>query len=102
MIAREPRHPLHASIILTARGFGRHFIVRNVSRSGAGIEGEKMLAVGERVTLNFRDSRVNGTVRWADRRKAGVAFERQLDDGVLHSLISGTHRPEMGLGSQVH
>ena len=96
MIAREPRYPTHSSIILTARGFGRHFVVENVSKSGAGLVGEKRLRVGEPVTLNLRGKRIDGTVRWVSNRKAGVAFKDPLDDTAFKSLINLPTRAETG------
>ena len=87
MVNREPRIPTHSPIVLTARGFGRHFIVKNISRSGAGLEGDKPLRIGEPVTLNYPNGRTHGVVRWARDRFAGVSFHTQLDDDGLASLL---------------
>ncbi|WP_375279439.1 PilZ domain-containing protein [Pseudooctadecabacter sp.] len=87
MIPREPRLPTHSPIILAARGFGRHFVLENVSKSGAGVVGDKPLRVGEKVTLNFKSKSVDAVVRWATESKAGVAFKERLDDGLLRSLV---------------
>ncbi|MEL6959364.1 MAG: PilZ domain-containing protein [Pseudomonadota bacterium] len=98
MIPREERYPTHTSIILSARGLGRHFTVKNVSKSGAGLEGQKQLRIGERVTLNFRDRHLDGTVRWADTGAVGIAFEERLDDAGLTMLLNPpppTPRPEL-------
>jgi len=90
MIQREQRHPAYSPIILAARGLGRHFVVENVSKSGAGLVGEKQLRVGERVTLNFRNKSVDAEVRWTDESKAGVSFKEQLDDGLLRALVAAS------------
>lgn len=87
VLSRESRHPTHVSIILEARGFGRYFVVKNLSRSGAGISGQKNLKVGERVALNFGKRRLHATVRWATENKAGVVFERGLRDTELRELV---------------
>ncbi|SLN31506.1 PilZ domain protein [Pseudooctadecabacter jejudonensis] len=86
MIPREPRLPTKAPIILSARGFGRKFVVENVSSSGAGLTGAKDLRVGERVTLNFKNKSVDAIVRWAANRRVGVAFRERLDDALVHSI----------------
>lgn len=98
MIPRETRHPTHASIIVSARGFGRHFVVTNVSKTGAAIQGKKELRVGEKVTLNVKNRRVSGVVRWSENCQAGIAFERRLDESSMDILLTPpppSPRPEM-------
>jgi len=85
---RAPRHPTRSSVVLTARGIGRYFIVTNVSCSGAGIVGDKELNVGQGVTLNYSGGKVNATVKWTDKRNAGIAFERELNTENLNSIIA--------------
>lgn len=99
MKPREKRHPVEARIILTARGFGRHFSVKNISRRGAHLVGNKNLEVGERVTLNHQKGRINATVRWADQRNAGVQFEepidwKQIDESLLPFTRQPTSKPQ--------
>ena len=79
MRPRAQRHTTHSPIVLTARGMGRHFTVTNISKSGAGLTGEKHLRVGEDVILNYAGGRINAIVKWANLCQAGVAFEREIN-----------------------
>jgi len=67
---------------------GRHFTVTNVSKTGAGLVGEKQLSVGEGVTINYSGRRINATVKWAKQDQAGVAFEHELGREDLEQLIN--------------
>ena len=87
MQRRAHRHPTRSAIILTSRGMGRHFTVTNVSKSGAGITGEKPLRIGEGVILNYAGGRIDAVVKWAHQTNAGVAFSRDLADEDLSLLI---------------
>ena len=89
---RAPRHPTRSSVVLTARGIGRYFIVTNVSCSGAGIVGDKELNVGQGVTLNYSGGKVNATVKWTDKRNSGIAFDHELDTENLNSIIATSQR----------
>ncbi len=98
MRPRATRHPTCSSIVLTSRGMGRHFTVTNVSKTGAGLSGEKQLSVGEGVTLNYTGGRINATVKWAKQDQAGVAFEHELGRDALQKLMNPAYvRPDLPL-----
>lgn len=93
MRPRATRHQTRSPIVLTSRGMGRYFTVTNISTTGAGVIGEKHLNVGEGVTLNYNGGRINGTVKWAKKDQAGVAFERELPSDTLIQLMDPAYIP---------
>lgn len=84
---RSQRHAIRTSIVLTARGMGRHFTHLNISRTGAGIFGSKKLNVGEGVTLNYPNCAIDAVVKWTDDRHVGVAFKSDLGPENLNSIL---------------
>lgn len=84
---REHRQHAHHQVIVSARGFGRYFLVKNASRSGAGLAGEKQLRIGEPVTLDFEGTHIDATVRWVKDRETGVKFSRRLHIDDFRALM---------------
>lgn len=92
MYFREPRHRAYTQIVVSARGFGRYFSLRNVSQSGACLVGDKQLRVGEPVTLILGNISINAVVQWVSDRHLGVRFEATLERE-LFKLILKQVRP---------
>ncbi len=70
---------LRSAMIRSASGLAP-VRVRNLSRSGAMIEGTGSFAPGTQVVLEFGEGgRVGGTIRWADEERFGLAFDTPIE-----------------------
>lgn len=82
--------------------------IRNMSRSGALIEGDALPGVGEHLRLRRGELTVSGRIVWRQSGRAGLRFEQDVEvsrwlptggagqqqvDRTFHDLKSGTAEP---------
>lgn len=78
-VARSPRRRMaFDGTFETVIGRGG-VAVRNLSCTGAMIEGEDMPHAGRDIILRAAGKELFGTVVWSDGRRCGVAFDEPLD-----------------------
>jgi diguanylate cyclase (GGDEF)-like protein/PAS domain S-box-containing protein len=80
LVSREPRVAVLRSVTIRSAGGIATGRVRNLSRTGVMIEGPGGFANGARIMLEFGDGgRVDGTIRWVDEARFGVAFDGPVE-----------------------
>jgi EAL domain-containing protein (putative c-di-GMP-specific phosphodiesterase class I) len=91
--ARAPRQTMLRKIVLDHHGQCYHGTIRNVSSSGALIEGLWNVPVGTVFSIRLSDSQsVMGTTRWCDEDRIGVEFASPLECDENGSLPSSGER----------
>jgi hypothetical protein len=80
--------------------------LRNLSAEGALIEGDRLPIEGSNVLFRRNELKVRGQVAWVKGRRAGIAFDTQLDPETVRRHVPAP-KPRMaltfkrpGLGSQ--
>lgn len=76
---RDKRAAAHRSRVMLAatlvvRGFPCHVRIRNISETGALLEGEVLPETDEQVLLQRGDNETIGTVKWVRSNRCGVRF----------------------------
>lgn len=72
---REPRTNLFVLATLVASGTANRIKVRNISASGALVEGAVLPRPGAAITLSRGDAALTGRVMWCAGGKAGLQFD---------------------------
>ena len=96
----EPRSNIFVIATLYAGNGSAPVRVRNMSRSGALIEGAILPAVGSPVRLCRGSLNVAGQVVWLDQRKAGLRFEDRV--AVVDWLPNGKRAGQQLIDEVVH
>lgn len=69
--------------------------LRNLSREGALVEGDRLPIEGSAIIFVKGDLRVKGRIAWARNNRAGIAFDMYLDpEAVLRHVPTPSPRPE--------
>ena len=69
--------------------------LRNLSAEGALIEGDRIPAEGSQLVFRKKDLAVGGKIAWVSERRAGIAFDAQLEpETVLRHIPAPRHRME--------
>ena len=94
--ARALRQSLLRRVVLEHGGHRYDANVRNISQSGALIEGVRDVPAGTVFNIHLADGQtVNATVRWCDEERMGVEFSQPLeldDDGRIAIISAGRSR----------
>ncbi len=70
-------------------------ILRNVTERGIGIELQKPLQEGEKVSIQIRNLEpILGTVAWSKEQRSGVIFDAYIDPSLLTVKNSGQDQVE--------
>lgn len=86
---RTHRYPTRFAVKLVVGAVSTPATITSISASGAGVQVDIHLAVGQSVTLTCFGSRIVGTVRWVGPEKAGIAFQRMLGKSELDRIRYG-------------
>ncbi|MCX7677274.1 MAG: PilZ domain-containing protein, partial [Alteraurantiacibacter sp.] len=90
--ARAQRHTMLRKVVLDHRGHTYHGTIRNISVTGAMIEGIWDVPVGTVFNVQLsRDFSVSCTVRWSSEDRMGVEFASPLQrdrDGRIMAVLS--------------
>ena len=94
--ARALRQSLLRRVVLEHGGHRYEANVRNISQSGALIEGVRDVPAGTVFNIHLADGQtVNATVRWCDEERMGVEFSQPLEldvDGRIAIISAGRSR----------
>ena len=77
------RSPVLLSAHVTIAGTETSVLLRNLSATGALIEGAKLPPVDATTTFKRKDLEVSGRIAWVHGKFAGLAFDRQLEPAEL-------------------
>ncbi|QLC23028.1 EAL domain-containing protein [Parasphingopyxis sp. CP4] len=89
--SRSPRKRLLRSVSVEVDGRVSKGLIRNISATGAMVEGLRDVEVGATVRIEVIEGQMfHSTVRWSDTKRAGIEFARNFD---LEKLNSFTARP---------
>jgi len=77
------RSPVLLSAHVLIDGADTSVVLRNLSATGALIEGAKLPAVDAPTTFKRKDLEVTGRIAWVHGRFAGLAFDRELEPAEL-------------------
>lgn len=77
------RSPVLLSAYVIVDSADTSVVLRNLSTTGALIEGAKLPPVGAATTFKRKDLEVAGRIAWVHGRFAGLAFDRQLEPAEL-------------------
>jgi len=75
---RGHRSNLFLAAVIEAGGIESPVRIRDLSMSGARLEGPAFPAVGTRLMLRRQDVKIEATVRWIAGGRCGVAFDGQI------------------------
>jgi hypothetical protein len=85
---------LMAASLETATGTAK-VTLRNLSAHGALVEGDRIPAPGSPLVFRKKDLAVGGKIAWVSERRAGIAFDSNLDpETVLRHIPAPKHRFE--------
>jgi diguanylate cyclase (GGDEF)-like protein/PAS domain S-box-containing protein len=100
--ARAPRQNLLRKVVVVCNGNRLNATLRNISDSGAMIEGLWNMPAGSALRIEFSaDKSVTAQVRWSRENRVGVEFHqplRRLADGTFGVLKSQPHRSSAASG----
>jgi len=77
------RSPVLLSAQIVIEGADTAVVLRNLSATGALIEGAKLPPVDTETTFKRKDLEVSGRIAWVHGKFAGLAFDRQLEPAEL-------------------
>ena len=86
----SPRANLLLPASVEAGGVALPVLIRNLSETGAAIEGARLPAVGARVILRRLDLAITGVAAWTSGSRCGLHFDGKTSVG---HWISGTRAP---------
>src|SRR5690606_15474623 len=91
--ARAPRQTMLRKIVLDHHGQCYHGTIRNISSSGALIEGLWNVPVGTVFEIRLSDTQsIMGTTRWCDEDRIGVQFATALESDFNGPSLSSADR----------
>lgn len=90
---REPRKNLMLAAQIAAGSVCAPVRIRNLSESGAMIDGGALPEPGSRFVLRRLDLQVNATAVWTKNGRCGVKLAGQID---IEEWIAGVHKPMRG------
>lgn len=93
---RSLRHRVFLSVKLITTTKEVPVKLRNLSATGALLEGDKLPAVGTDLILRRGSLEVFATVRWVDGGRAGVEFDEPLAEHKLWAQIAAAPSPPEG------
>ena len=83
----EPRYTLLlAGKAITASG-SMDVIIRDLSPSGAQIQGSVLPAIGKLLILRKGELEVSGRIAWREANRAGISFEQPIPTERLFALV---------------
>ncbi len=99
-LQRERRKPKHRSNVMLAatilvRGLSAHVRIRNLSETGALVEGSAIPEVGTKLTLCRNQFEAEASVVWAKQGRCGLQFDAPVV--VTDWVVSQTARPCTGM-----
>lgn len=96
--ARAPRQTMLRQVVLEHRGAFYNATIRNISETGALLEGLAGVPVGTAFNIAITETLVvTGTTRWCERDRIGLEFatelKRQPDGGFIPETPHAANRP---------
>lgn len=87
--SRSPRKRLLRSVLVEVAGRTRKGLIRNISATGAMVEGLGEVETGTDVLIEIIEGQMfQSTVRWSDTERVGIEFARNFDlERLNHSVV---------------
>ncbi len=83
---RPPRYPTYIPVVISQSGIAQSAYIVDLNSQGACISGAEDLAEDEAVQLRGAIETSVATVRWTDKKRAGVYFDRPIPPQYLAML----------------
>jgi hypothetical protein len=92
----EPRYTLLLAAKAITTSGSLDVVIRDLSPSGAQIQGRVLPALGKLLILRKGALEVAGRIAWHQGNRAGISFEQPLPAESLRALVDGTRsRPNV-------
>ena len=86
---RAHRYPTRFPVTVKVGALGIRSLISSVSASGACLQLDQPLGVGQPIMIEYSGNRLRATVRWMHDERAGVVFNRMLGKSELDRIRFG-------------
>lgn len=92
--SRSPRKTLLRSARIESGGRNRNALIRNISATGAMLEGVETMEEGTDLLIEMLEGQMfKSTVRWSEKERVGIEFARNFDLERLNAAPSKIAKP---------
>ena len=86
---RAQRYPTRFPVTITKGAVGMKSLVSSISATGACVQVDAPMAVGDKVVLQYLNQRQTGKISWSSTDRAGLVFDRPLGKVELDRIRFG-------------